>query len=169
MVTIKPAPPAAPLLVSWVLLRKKATKWPRLWGKSYFSVVHVGLDGSALGFLVITVWSSLLAEPPSSTFALLRDTVGIDHSATESPGRSKTSLLPTAVISLTPNGKWEEKDDLGICSTAVPGGARREQELLSPSPRGELGEPGLPLTTNPLKQSLLSTVLSATTQFYLFK
>lgn len=98
MVPIKPASPAAPLLVSWVLVRKKAIKWPRLWGKSYFS----GLDVSVLSFLVITVWNSLLAEPPSSTFFLLRDTVAIGYSATESPGRSITSLLPTAVGSLAP-------------------------------------------------------------------
>lgn len=78
-------------LLSWVLLRKKAMKWPRLWGKSCFSALH----GSVLGFLVNTVWNSLLAEPPSSTFLPLRGTVGIGYSATESPGRSVTSLLPT--------------------------------------------------------------------------
>lgn len=68
-----------PSLVSWVPLRKKAMKWPRLWGKSCF----LGLDGSVLSFLVITVRSSLLAEPPSSTFVLWRDTVGTGYSITE--------------------------------------------------------------------------------------
>lgn len=134
MVPIKAASPAAPLLVCWLLLRKKAIKRPGLWTKSYFSVVPVGLDGSALSFLV--VWSSLLAEPPSSTFVLLRDTVDISYSATESPDRSVTSLFPTAAGSLAPNGKWGEKEHLGICSTAAPGGARCEQELPSPSTRG---------------------------------
>lgn len=77
-----------------------------------------------------------MAEPPSSTFVLLRDTVGISYSATESPGRSVISLFPTAAGSLAPNGKWGEKEDLGICSTAAPAGARCEQELPNPSTRG---------------------------------
>lgn len=91
IVAIKAASSAAPLLVSWVLLGKKPMKWWRLWGKSNFSVLHVGLGGSLLSFLVITMWSSLLAKPPSSTFVLLRDMAGISYSATESPGRSFTS------------------------------------------------------------------------------
>lgn len=101
----------------------------------------------------------VLAERPSSTFVLLRDTVGTGYSTKDSPGRPITSLFPTITSSSAPNGKQGKKEgELGSAQEQP-----QEDQGLSRSSRvpaqGLAGRARPPhsLMAKLVKQSALST------------